>query len=169
MVEKIRMEKSSGILVYRYKEEKLQVLLGKCGGPYWEKVTKGAWNIPKGHIEGNENIFETAKREFYEETSLILPETGNYIYLDESVTKSKKHVYIYAIEYDFTYPYQSDVVIIHSNTCTIEWPKKSGNKILVPELSQAKYFNIDEAKEYIFNYQKIFLERLETELGNKNK
>ena len=47
--------------------------------------------------------------------------------------------------------------------------KKSGNKILVPELSEAKYFYINDAKEYIFNYQKVFLERLELELGNKNE
>lgn len=158
------MEKSSGILVYRYKNDKLQVFLGKCGGPYWVNVTKGAWNIPKGHVEKNENIFETAKREFYEETSLVLPDDGHYIYLDESVTKSKKHVYIYAIEYDFTQPYQEDIVIIKSNVFSIEWPKKSGQHILVPELDQAKYFNIDEAKEYIFSYQKIFLERLEEQL-----
>jgi predicted NUDIX family NTP pyrophosphohydrolase len=158
------MEKSSGILVYRYKNDKLQVFLGKCGGPYWTNVTKGAWNIPKGHVEKNENIFETAKREFYEETSLVLPDDGHYIYLDEAVTKSKKHVYIYAIEYDFTHPYQEDIVIIKSNAFSIEWPKKSGQYILVPELDQAKYFNIDEAKEYIFSYQKIFLERLEEQL-----
>jgi predicted NUDIX family NTP pyrophosphohydrolase len=158
------MEKSSGILVYRYKNDKLQVFLGKCGGPYWANISKGAWNIPKGHVEKNENIFETAKREFYEETNLVLPDDGHYIYLDESVTKSKKHVYIYAIEYDFTKPYQEDIVIIKSNVFSIEWPKKSGQYILVPELDQAKYFDIDEAKEYIFSYQKIFLERLEEQL-----
>ena len=75
------MEKSSGILVYRYKDNKLQVFLGKCGGPYWEHIDIGAWNIPKGHIEANENAFDTAKREFFEETSLVLPKNGNYIFL----------------------------------------------------------------------------------------
>lgn len=156
------MEQSSGILVYRYKNNTLQVFLGKCGGPYWNNINKGAWNIPKGHLEANENIFETAKREFFEETSLILPENmKDYIFLNEAVTKSKKHVYIYAVEHDFTYPYQEDIVIIKSNTCNIEWPKKSGNFIDIPELSEAKYINIDEAKNLIFSYQKVFLERLE--------
>jgi predicted NUDIX family NTP pyrophosphohydrolase len=162
------MEKSSGILVYRYKNGILQVLLGKCGGPYWDHVDKGAWNIPKGHVEENENLLETAKREFFEETSLVFePEylkNKQFLYLGESVTKSKKHVYIHALEYDFTLPFQEDVVIIKSNTCKIEWPKNSGNFILIPELSQAKYFNITEAKEYIFTYQKVFLDRLESQL-----
>ena len=41
-IDKIRdfkkMEKSSGILVYRFKQGELQVLLGKCGGPAWAKL-----------------------------------------------------------------------------------------------------------------------------------
>ena len=167
------MEKSSGILVYRFKQGELQVLLGKCGGPAWAKLNKGAWNIPKGHIEDDENKLETAKREFYEETNLILPEDEikdiDYLYLGESITKSRKHVYIYAIQYDFTAPYQEDSVIIHSNLCETEWPRKSGNIILVPELSEAKYFNINKAKEYIFSYQRIFLDRLIEQLVMENK
>ena len=166
------MEKSSGILVYRFKKGELQVLLGKCGGPAWAKINKGAWNIPKGHIENDENILETAKREFYEETNLILPEDEikdiDYLYLGESTTKSRKHVFIYAIQYDFTAPYQEDNVIIHSNLCETEWPKKSGNIIQIPELSEARYFNIDKAKEYIFSYQKIFLDRLIEQLVMEN-
>lgn len=166
------MEKSSGILVYRFKQGELQVFLGKCGGPAWERRNKGAWNIPKGHVENDENILETAKREFFEETNLILPQEEikdmDYLYLGESATKSRKHVYIYAVQYDFTAPFQEDIVIIHSNTCQTEWPKKSGNIITIPELSEAKYFNIEEAKEYIFPYQKVFLDRLVDQLALEN-
>jgi predicted NUDIX family NTP pyrophosphohydrolase len=93
----------------------------------------------------------------------------DYLYLGESATKSKKHVYIYAVKYDFTEPFQEDIVIIHSNTCQTEWPKKSGNIITIPELSEARYFNIDEAKELIFPYQKVFLDRLIDQLTMENK
>ena len=64
-------ETSAGILVYRFdKEGKIQVLLGKMGGPRWVKKSVGAWNIPKGHIEDGENLLDGAIREFMEETTL---------------------------------------------------------------------------------------------------
>jgi predicted NUDIX family NTP pyrophosphohydrolase len=67
-----RHEVSAGILVYRIVDNEIQVLLGKNGGPRWKNKSIGAWNIPKGHVEDGENIFDTAIREFMEETSLNL-------------------------------------------------------------------------------------------------
>ena len=67
-------EVSAGILVYRMdKRGTIQVLLGKNGGPRYENRSVGTWNIPKGHVEQNEDILSTAIREFTEETSLKLP------------------------------------------------------------------------------------------------
>ena len=41
-----------------------------------------SWSLPKGHVEKNETVFETAKREIYEETGLsnleFIKELGNY-------------------------------------------------------------------------------------------
>lgn len=83
---------SAGILLYRFnKLNQLEVLLGKNGGPFYNKI-KRSWNIPKGHIEGNESLQEGAIREFQQETSIILTsaEIKNLIYLGMNNTKSRK-------------------------------------------------------------------------------
>lgn len=56
-------EKSCGALVYRERQEKLDLLLIKhcCGGH---------WSFPKGHVESGENELQTALREIKEETGL---------------------------------------------------------------------------------------------------
>lgn len=165
------MEISSGILVYRIKNNILQVFLGKCGGPAWANRNKGAWNIPKGHVENEENIFETAKREFFEETSLEIKNksVNDYLYLGETATKARKKVHVYAIEYNFDPIDFSDIIMIKSNVCETEWPKKSGNIIMIPELTAGKYMDINIAKDMIFPYQKIFLTRLEEQLNMNNQ
>ena len=62
--------RSAGILLYRFKEENLQVMLVHPGGPFWAKKDDGAWSIPKGIYEEGENPLAAAKREFQEETGL---------------------------------------------------------------------------------------------------
>lgn len=161
-------EHSAGILVYRFSPKgELEVLLGKCGGPRWEKRFVGAWNIPKGHVEDHETDLEAAAREFREETSLDLDiNEESLIDLGESNTSSgKKSVKIYAIEKDFN-P-DGGKVEIESNMCETEWPPKSGQMIEVPELSQCMYFKASAAKKICFSYQKIFIERLEEQLSRK--
>ena len=41
-----------------------------------------SWSLPKGHVEDNETVLETAKREIYEETGLsdieLIKELGSY-------------------------------------------------------------------------------------------
>ena len=41
-----------------------------------------SWSLPKGHVEENETVLETAKREIYEETGLsdieLIKELGSY-------------------------------------------------------------------------------------------
>lgn len=156
------MEQSSGILAYRVKDGIVQVLLGKNGGPRYSKRDKGCWNIPKGHVEANEELFDTAMREFGEETSLRFGDgtvESNFRYLGSTKTAAGKHVHIFAVDYDFSKD-GDDPVWIKSNLCETEWPPHSGRKIKIPELSKARYFNIDEAYEYIFKYQRVFLDRL---------
>lgn len=155
-------EVSAGILVYRMdKRGTIQVLLGKNGGPRYENRSVGTWNIPKGHVEQNEDILSTAIREFTEETSLKLPNINlsNLLYLGTAYTsKRKKCVHIYACKYDFN-P-DGNHVEIKSNMCVTEWPQHSGNMIEVPELCDAYYFDLSTAKNLIFPYQKIFIDRL---------
>ena len=159
----MKNEKSAGILVYRVQNGELQVLLGKCGGPKYEKMSVGAWNIPKGHVEEGENMYSAAIREFSEETSLELNITNwkEIIDLGEAKTSSKKIVKIFAVERDFG-ENGDDKVRIKSNMCTTEWPPKSGKKIEIPEMApDAYYFKMNVARRMIFAYQRVFLDRLE--------
>ena len=55
---------SAGILLFRFKNGKLEVMLVHPGGPFWANRDDGAWSIPKGLIDENETTLDAAKREF---------------------------------------------------------------------------------------------------------
>ena len=59
---------SAGILPYRHKEGRLEVMLVHPGGPFWAKKDAGSWSVPKGLIEAGEDPLRAAGREFAEET-----------------------------------------------------------------------------------------------------
>ena len=57
---------TADIVLFSIKENKVQVLLIKRGGhPFLDH-----WALPGGFAESDETIFDTAKRELYEETSI---------------------------------------------------------------------------------------------------
>lgn len=56
-------EKSCGGIIYYNKEEKKEYLLIK-------HLNGGHWSFPKGHMEKDETVVQTAKREILEETGL---------------------------------------------------------------------------------------------------
>ena len=58
---------SAGILLFRERGERVEVLLIRPGGPFWRNKDAGAWMIPKGAIEPGETAVEAAVREFREE------------------------------------------------------------------------------------------------------
>ena len=64
-VNTLKFEKSCGALVYRKKQDQLEILLLK-------HRYGGHWSFPKGHVEGNETEHETALREVKEETGLTI-------------------------------------------------------------------------------------------------
>ena len=71
------IEVTSGAVVYRKKDGQLEYLL-------LESQNKGHfWGFPKGHVEGNESLKQTAEREIKEETQLTLPiDTSFYVYTE---------------------------------------------------------------------------------------
>jgi len=144
--------KSAGILLYRFKDGQLQVMLVHPGGPFWKKKDKGAWSIPKGICEEGEASVEAAKREFKEETGFDID--GKFIDLGELKQSSGKIVHAWAVEGDL------DTTKIKSNTFQIEWPKGSGKIREYPEIDKGEWFSIDIAKEKIVKGQKEFLDRL---------
>ena len=60
---------SAGLLMYRFVNKNLQVFLVHPGGPFF-KFNDHVWSIPKGLKENGEDLLETAKREFFEETGI---------------------------------------------------------------------------------------------------
>lgn len=148
---------SGGILLYRYRENILEVLLVHPGGPFWAKKDDGAWSIPKGLVEESEDILIAAKREFKEETSFDVD--GEFIELGSLTQPSKKVVTAFALQHDL------DVSKVTSNIFELEWPPKSGKKIKCPEIDKAAWLSIPDAKVKILKGQSAFLTKL-TEVLN---
>lgn len=150
-------KRSAGILLYRFHANTLQVLLVHPGGPFWQKKDAGAWSIPKGEFEEDEDSLAAAKREMEEETGIKV--SGNFIELTPVKQKSGKIIYIWALLKD------TDVAEIKSNSFEMEWPPKSGKKKEFPEIDKAAWFNIDEAKKKIIEGQVPFITELEQKIN----
>jgi predicted NUDIX family NTP pyrophosphohydrolase len=144
---------SAGLLMYRIYDGKLQVLLAHPGGPYFKNKDEGAWSIPKGEVEPDEDLLDTAKREFEEETG-VTPK-GPFIALTPVTQKGGKIVHAWTFEGD------CDPSAIVSNTFTIEWPPKSGRQMDFPEIDQADFFDVAAAKRKIKAAQVALIEELE--------
>ena len=143
---------SAGILLFRFRNGKLKVMLVHPGGPFWAKKDDGAWSIPKGLVEENEDLLNTAKREFNEEIGIEVD--GEFIVLGELEQPSKKIVHAWALEKDL------DVTNIVSNTFTLEWPRGTGKVREYPEIDKAKWFGIKEARNKILKGQIGFIDKL---------
>jgi predicted NUDIX family NTP pyrophosphohydrolase len=118
-------KQSAGLLLYRWGDQDLEVLLAHPGGPFWAKKDQGAWSIPKGEFLDGEEPLMAARREFAEEIGTRVD--GEAIALTPVKQPSRKVVHAFAIEYDL------NVDRITSNTFELEWPPKSGKTLAVPE------------------------------------
>lgn len=144
---------SAGILMYRSREDSLEVFLVHPGGPFWAKKDDGAWSIPKGEFDvENEDPLEAAKREFEEETGIALE--GDFVPLDTLKQSSMKIVHAWAVEGD------CDAAKIKSNTFSMEWPPRSGKQQEFPEVDRAGWFDIETAKIKILKGQRALIDRL---------
>jgi predicted NUDIX family NTP pyrophosphohydrolase len=143
---------SNGILLFRFRNERLEVMLVHPGGPIWGKKDHGVWSIPKGLPEGHESPLDTAKREFREETDFEVD--GEFIDLGELNQSSNRIVHVWALEKDL------DVTNVVSNTFMLEWPKNSGKIQEFPEVDKAGWFDIELAKKKIRKGQIGFIDRL---------
>ena len=149
------MEKrSAGLLVYRYRNEAMEVLLVHPGGPFWAKKDAGAWSIPKGLIESGEDPLSAARREFKEETGCTVE--GRFIALTPVRQPSRKIVMAWAVEGD------CDTEAVKSNTFEMEWPPGSGSTHEFPEVDRAGWFTLNVAREKILKGQAPLLEELKT-------
>ena len=138
----------------------LEVLLAHPGGPYFVNKDEGAWSIPKGESEADEDLLVTAQREFEEETSL--KPTGPFIPLKPIQQKGGKTVHAWAFEGN------CDPTTLKSNTFTMEWPPKSGGEMEFPEIDRAEFFDLTMARKKIKAGQEALLDELEALLAPRN-
>ena len=58
---------SAGLLMFRRRNNELEVLLAHPGGPFFTRKDDGAWTIPKGEAAPGEDLLTRAQIEFEEE------------------------------------------------------------------------------------------------------
>jgi predicted NUDIX family NTP pyrophosphohydrolase len=149
---RIIMASSAGILMYRRTGPRLEVLLVHPGGPFWRNKDEGAWSIPKGEMDENEDAAAAARREFLEETGCAL--SGPLEPLGEVRQRGGKRVTAFAVEADL------DVDAIKSNSFEIEWPPKGSRMQSFPEIDRAAWFDLAAAHKKILEGQRPLLDRL---------
>ncbi len=149
-------KQSVGILLYRNKNG-LEVFLVHPGGPFWKKKDNGAWSIPKGEFDDNEDALSAAKRELLEETGISV--FGEFIELQSIKLKSGKMVFAWALQKDV------DAEKIISNHFEMEWPPHSGTMQSFPEIDKVAWFTMEEAATKINAMQVGLLEQLEEIVG----
>lgn len=145
-------KQSAGILLYRYQDYIIEVLLVHPGGPFWAKKDAGAWTIPKGEFDDSETPEAAARREFEEETGHA--PTGKLVPLKPIKQKSGKIVHAFACAG------QLDVNKIRSNPFSIEWPPHSGKQQSFPEIDQAAWYPLEAAREKLLPAQLPLLDEL---------
>ena len=150
---------SAGLLLYRRTGGEPEVLLVHPGGPFWTKKDDGAWSIPKGLTDENEDPLAAARREFEEEPATGRRET--VIPLGNFRQPSGKTVTVWAVEGDF------DLKYFKSNTFVLEWPPKSGRMQAFPEADRAAWFTLDEAARKILKGQRPMLDVLRNRLERR--
>lgn len=155
-----RPRTSAGIVLYRHAPE-LQVLLAHMGGPLWARKDDGAWSIPKGEYEPDEDAFAAALREFAEELGSPAPSDG-YIELGEVRQRNGKTVRAWAVEGDL------DADAIVSNTFELQWPPRSGRVQAFPEVDRAAWFGLQAARPKLVSGQAELLDRLAATLSTGN-
>jgi predicted NUDIX family NTP pyrophosphohydrolase len=148
-----RSARSAGILLYRRRDDRLEVLLVHPGGPLWARRDAGVWSIPKGEYADDEEPLAAARREFAEELGTPVPD-GEALELGEIRQKSGKRVRAWAVAGDL------DAERAQSNTFSMQWPPKSGRMQEFPEVDRAEWFGLEQAREKLNPAQVPLLEHL---------
>jgi predicted NUDIX family NTP pyrophosphohydrolase len=117
--------RSAGLLLHRRLGDRLEVLLGHMGGPYFARRDDGAWSIPKGEYTDDEDALTAARREFEEEFGSPAPAVAPWP-LGTVRQRNGKQVTAWALAADF------DADSIVSNSFELEWPPRSGRRQTFP-------------------------------------
>lgn len=149
---------SAGILLFRTTSHGIEVLLVHPGGPFWRSKDAGAWMIPKGQVEPGEQPVEAALREFEEETGTRLFAVP--FPLAQVRQSGGKIVEAFAVEGDL------DPAAIRSIEFAMEWPPRSGQHQMFPEIDRAEWMSLEQARARMLPSQLPLLDALEARLGS---
>lgn len=148
---------SAGILLYRVRDDLVEVFLVHPGGPYWARKDDGAWSIPKGEAAAGADLLATAYAEFQEETGSRVQ--GDPVPLEPLKQRGGKLVHAWAVRGDI------DASSICSNTFAIEWPPRSGRTQEFPEVDRGAWFDLPAARQKLLAGQQGFIDQLRDRLG----
>lgn len=156
---------SAGILLYRIRDDQLEVLLAHPGGPYFARRDVGHWTIPKGEVSEGDALLATAAREFEEETGHSLmgvagDATREPIPLGTVTQASGKIVHAWAVEGTL------DPAAASSNTFQMHWPSGSTDLQTFPEVDRVAWFSVREAQRRANPSQAAFVGRLREALAS---
>lgn len=132
--------------MFRQRGGALEVFLVHPGGPFWARKDDGAWSIPKGEINPDEEPLAAARRELTEETGISAE--GEFVRLAPVKQKSGKIVHAWAVRGD------ADPARIVSNTFT-----HNGREY--PEVDRAAWFSLAEARRKLLPGQVPLLDELD--------
>jgi len=154
-------KRSAGVLLFRRGADGIRVLLVHPGGPYWARKDDGAWSIPKGELDAEEESRACALRELGEELGPSAPQVDPEQLIDLGTVRQKggKVVQAWAAEADF------DPARLDSNVFAMEWPPRSGSEREFPEVDRAEWFMPAAAREKILAAQSELIDRLLERLG----
>ena len=144
---------SAGLLLYRFVDDELEVLIGHPGGPFWAQKDDGVWSIPKGEYGEGEDPWTVAQREFEEELGKK-PPSGPRTDFEPVRQPSGKVITAFAVRGDL------DLEGAFSNTFELEWPKGSGNVREYPEIDRVGWFSVAAARLKLLKGQQPLLDRL---------
>jgi predicted NUDIX family NTP pyrophosphohydrolase len=145
---------SAGILLFRKRDGRLEVLLGHPGGPFFARKDEGSWTVLKGEADPGEELQAVARREFAEETGSQPPD-GTMLELGEIRQKGGKTVVAWALAGDL------NPTTARSNTFEMEWPPRSGRRRAFPEIDRVEWFDLETARKKILPAQVPLLDGLE--------
>ncbi|HAM26352.1 MAG TPA: DNA mismatch repair protein MutT [Microbacteriaceae bacterium] len=146
--------RSAGILLHRPNDGGREVWIAHMGGPFWSHKDKAAWSIPKGEYDETEDPLTAALREFGEEIGAAPPRV-DYVLLGDFRQSSGKIVTAFTAETDFA------IEKVVSNTFALEWPPHSGAVQQFPEIDDARWVPLDEARVKLVRGQLPILDALE--------
>lgn len=144
---------SAGILPLRGTGAGTEVFLGRMGGPLWARKAEACWSVLKGeYLPGQESAERAARREFTEESGIVV--TGELRELGSFRVTSGKVLTV------FTWRPEQEVVFGASNTFQMEWPPRSGRRQDFPEIAEARWCSLDEARTLLVKGQRQVLDAL---------